>query len=305
MSLLPASEPVCSELDLPTIELLVGARPRDIDSLTVRRVLPSSKRRMVGPFIFFDHMGPAEFADGQGVDVRPHPHIALATVTYLFEGEIVHRDHLGFTQPIRPGDVNWMTAGRGIVHSERTAPERRVRGARLHGLQSWVALPSDQEEREPSFEHHPKNSLPLIHERGAELRVVAGSAYGKTAPVTVLSPTLYVAATLDAGARLSVPDEHAERAAYVVEGAVHCDGRAHAAGTMLIFRAGAAVTLTAAGAARVMLVGGAPLDGPRHIYWNFVSSSKDRIERAKQDWKAGRFPKIPGDDREFIPLPDP
>jgi redox-sensitive bicupin YhaK (pirin superfamily) len=304
MSLLPASEPVCSELDLPTIELLVGARPRDIDSLTVRRVLPSSKRRMVGPFIFFDHMGPAEFADGQGVDVRPHPHIALATVTYLFEGEIVHRDHLGFTQPIRPGDVNWMTAGRGIVHSERTAPERRVRGARLHGLQSWVALPSDQEEREPSFEHHPKNSLPLIHEPGAELRVVAGSAYGKTAPVTVLSPTLYVAATLDAGARLSVPDEHAERAAYVVEGAVHCDGRAHAAGTMLIFRAGATVTLTAAGAARVMLLGGAPLDGPRHIYWNFVSSSKDRIERAKQDWKAGRFPKIPGDDREFIPLPD-
>jgi redox-sensitive bicupin YhaK (pirin superfamily) len=304
MSLLPASEPVCSELDLPTIELTIGARPRDLDTLTVRRVLPSTKRRMVGPFIFFDHMGPAEFADGQGVDVRPHPHIALATVTYLFEGEIVHRDHLGFTQPIRPGDVNWMIAGRGIVHSERTAPEQRVRGARLHGLQSWVALPSREEEREPSFEHHPKDSLPFVRHAGVELRVVAGSAYGKTAPVTVLSPTLYVAATLDAGAVLSVPDEHAERAAYVVEGSVLCDGREHSVGTMLILRSGAAAKLTATGPARVMLLGGAPLDGPRHIDWNFVSSSKERIEQAKQDWKAGRFPKIPGDDREFIPLPD-
>jgi redox-sensitive bicupin YhaK (pirin superfamily) len=304
MSFLPAPEPACAELDSPAIELVVAARPRDLDTLTVRRVLPSIKRRMVGPFIFFDHMGPAEFDEGQGVDVRPHPHIALATVTYLFEGEIVHRDHLGFTQPIRPGDVNWMIAGRGIVHSERTARDRRVQGAILHGIQSWVALPLHEEERSPSFEHHPKHTLPLINEPGIEMRVVAGSAYGKTAPVTVLSPTLYVAAKIDAGATLSVADEHTERAAYVVEGSLLCDGQEHSVGTMLIFRTGVAVKLTARRAARVMLLGGAPLDGPRHIYWNFVSSSKDRIELAKQDWKAGRFPKIPGDDQEFIPLPD-
>jgi redox-sensitive bicupin YhaK (pirin superfamily) len=304
MSFLPAAEPDCSELDSPAIELVIAARPRDLDTLTVRRVLPSMKRRMVGPFIFFDHMGPAEFADGQGVDVRPHPHIALATVTYLFDGEIVHRDHLGFTQPIRPGDVNWMIAGRGIVHSERTAPERRVRGERLHGIQSWVALPLPEEERPPSFEHHPAPTLPLIREPGLELCVVAGTAYGKSAPVTVLSPTLYVAATLDAGTTLTVPDEHPERAAYVAEGAVLCDGQEHAMGTMLTFRAGVVVKLTARTAARVMLLGGAPLDGPRHIYWNFVSSSKERIERAKNDWKEERFPKIPGDDQEFIPLPD-
>jgi len=304
MSFVPALEPACSEQDSPAIELVVGSRPRELDTLTVRRVLPSTKRRMVGPFIFFDHMGPAEFAAGQGVDVRPHPHIALATVTFLFEGEIVHRDHLGFTQPIRPGDVNWMIAGRGIVHSERTAPERRVQGSRLHGIQSWVALPKQEEERAPSFEHHPEDALPVISEPGVVLQIVAGSAFGKSAPVTVLTPTLYVAAKLDAGVTLSIPDEYAERAAYVAEGSVLCDGQEHAVGTMLVFRAGVVVKLTARTSARVMLLGGAPLDGPRHIDWNFVSSSKERIEQAKQDWKAGRFPKIPGDDREFIPLPD-
>ena len=304
MSHLPAREPVCTEPDSRAVELLIGARPRELGSLSVRRALPSARRRLVGPFIFFDHMGPAEFTDGQGVDVRPHPHIALATVTYLFEGEIVHRDHLGFTQPIRPGDVNWMIAGQGIVHSERTAPEQRRSGARLHGIQSWVALPLSEEERAPSFEHHPVATLPHLTRPGVELCVIAGSAYGKSAPVSVLSPTLYVAAGLEAGAALPIPDEHTERAAYVVEGAVLCDGQAHSSGTMLVFRTGAAATLIAQSAARVMLLGGAPLDGPRHIYWNFVSSSKDRIERAKQDWKAGHFPKIPGDDRDFIPLPD-
>ena len=301
---MPARDPVCTETDSSAVELVIDARPRQLDTLTVRRVLPAPKRRLVGPFIFFDHMGPADFGVGQGVDVRPHPHIALATVTYLFEGEIVHRDNLGFTQPIRPGDVNWMIAGRGIVHSERTLPEQRRAGARLHGIQSWVALPSSEEERAPSFEHHPKASLPRVTARGVELRVVAGSAYGQSAPVTVLSPTLYVAAELEAGAELSVPDEHAERAAYVVEGTVLCDGREHAPSAMLVFRSGAAASLTAKSAARVMLLGGAPLDGPRHIYWNFVSSSKARIEQAKDDWRGGRFARIPGDDQEFIPLPE-
>jgi redox-sensitive bicupin YhaK (pirin superfamily) len=304
MSHLPHREPVCTEPDSATIELVIDARPRDLGSLTVRRVLPSVKRRLIGPFIFFDHMGPAVFVPGAGVDVRPHPHIALATVTYLFDGEIVHRDSLGFTQPIRPGDVNWMTAGRGIAHSERSSPEQRRSGARVHGIQSWVALPSREEECDPSFAHHPEATLPRITRPGVELRVIAGNAYGAVAPVAVLSPTLYVAAALETGATVTLPDEHAERAAYIVEGSVLCDEREHSVGTMLVFRRGAPAKLTANTAARVMLLGGAPLEGPRHIYWNFVSSSKERIEQAKQDWKAGRFPKIPGDDQDFIPLPD-
>jgi redox-sensitive bicupin YhaK (pirin superfamily) len=267
-------------------------------------VLPSPKRRLVGPFIFFDHMGPVEFEPGRGIDVRPHPHIALATITYLLDGEFVHRDSLGSEQPIRPGDVNWMVAGRGVVHSERTAPEVRARGARLHGIQTWVALPQHEEEIEPRFEHHPDETVPTVKKPGVVLRVIAGTAYGAKAPTGVLWPTLYVHARLDAGATLPVDDEHEERAVYVIDGAIDCDGKRFEQGTMLVLHPRARVVVRAVGEANVMLVGGAPLDGARHVFWNFVSSSKERIERAKADWREGRFPKVPGDDIEFIPLPE-
>jgi redox-sensitive bicupin YhaK (pirin superfamily) len=288
----------------PTLELVIEGRPRDLGGLVVRRTLPTTTRRHVGPFVFFDHMGPIAFPPGGGVDVRPHPHIALATITYLFEGEIVHRDSLGAAQPIVPGDVNWMVAGRGIVHSERTAPERRRAGASLHGIQAWVALPRAEEERAPSFEHHAASAMPVLERGGATLRVIAGEAYGARSPVTVLSPTLYAEARLGAGAELALPDDHAQRAAYVVEGAVECDGAGYAPGAMLVFREGAPACVASREGARLMLLGGAPLEGERFIWWNFVASSQDRIERAKADWKAGRFPKVPGDEVEFIPLPE-
>jgi redox-sensitive bicupin YhaK (pirin superfamily) len=282
------------------------ARPRDIGGFEVRRLLPAVRRRIVGPFVFFDHIGPSSLAPGQGLDVRPHPHIALATVTYLFEGEIVHRDSVGSVVPIRPGDVNWMIAGRGIAHSERTGPEQRREGPRLHGIQSWVALPLAHEETEPRFEHHPARTIPVVQREGAVLDVIAGTAYGARSPVSVLSPTLYVHARLDAGARLEVDDTHAERAVHVVEGAIVCDGRTFSAGTMIVLEDGANVTLAATNGAgaRVMLLGGAPLEGERHLWWNFVSSSLERIERAKEDWTAGRFPEVTGDTLERIPLPE-
>jgi redox-sensitive bicupin YhaK (pirin superfamily) len=304
MSRLPAPEPAThSAPGLPSVELVIQARPRDLGGFSVRRVLPWAGHRRVGPFVFFDHMGPATFAPGAGLDVRPHPHIALATVTYLFDGEIVHRDSLGKVQPIRPGDVNWMVAGRGIVHSERTGTEPRQAGSALHGIQSWVALPLEDEETEPSFEHCPSRSLPSVRKEGAILDVIAGTAYGERSPVRVLSPTFYVHARLDEGASLAVDDEHAERAAYVVEGTIRCEGAVFTQGSMLVLRSGAPVVLEAVERARVMLIGGATLPGERHIYWNFVSSSSARIERAKDDWRNGRFPKVPGDDTEFIPLP--
>jgi redox-sensitive bicupin YhaK (pirin superfamily) len=286
-----------------SVEALIQARPRDLGGFSVKRLLPWMGQRRVGPFVFFDHMGPATFSPGRGIDVRPHPHIALATVTYLFDGEIVHRDSLGKVQPIRPGDVNWMVAGRGIVHSERSGPDVRRDGAPIHGIQSWVALPLEHEEAEPSFEHSPSRVIPSVHRNGVTLDVIAGTAYGERSPVGVLSPTLYVHARLDAGTTLDVDDEHAERAAYVVEGSVRCDGNEFTPGTMLVLRPRTAVNLEATQRSRVMLVGGASLPGERHIYWNFVSSSKERIERAKDDWKNGRFPRVPGDDVEFIPLP--
>ena len=284
--------------------LAIEGRPRDIGGFEVRRVLPSVVRRTVGPFVFFDHMGPATLEPAHGMDVRPHPHIALATITYLFEGAIHHRDSLGSSRTIRPGDVNWMVAGRGIVHSERTPPDERAHGGPVHGLQTWVGLPTREEDREPLFEHHDASALPVIERSRAKLRVVAGSAYGKTAPTGVLSPTLYVHATLDDGAELEVTDEHEERAVYVPKGEVTVDGRVVTPGTMLALVPGARVTLRAERAAHVMLVGGAPLDGPRHVWWNFVASSQERIERAKADWREGRFPKVPGDEVEFIPLPE-
>lgn len=285
------------------IEAVIDARPRDLGGFAVGRVLPSTARRLVGPFAFFDHMGPADFAPGHGVDVRPHPHIGLATVTYLFEGEIVHRDSIGSHQPIRPGDVNWMTAGRGIAHSERTGAEFRRTGSRLHGLQLWVALPSAQEETEPEFHHHPAATLPSLAVAGAHVRVLAGNAYGATSPVKVFSPLFYTDIAMPAGCKLPLPPDHQERAAYVVEGAVSCGDARAERGQILIFARGAEIVLHAAVAARIAVIGGAALDGPRHIWWNFVSSRRERIEQAKADWKAGGFGTVVGDDKEFIPLP--
>jgi redox-sensitive bicupin YhaK (pirin superfamily) len=307
MSWLPTDDPKVATPADPAespIELVVVARPRDLGGFTVGRALPSMQRRLVGPFIFFDHMMRHELAPGHGMDVRPHPHIGLATVTYLFDGEIIHKDSLGSNQAIVPGDVNWMVAGRGIVHSERSGDERRRIGSLMHGIQCWVAFPTADEEMEPSFEHHPGSTLPNVELPGAALRILAGHAYGARSPVAVRSPTLYAHAELQEGADLPLPDDHEERAAYVVEGEVTCGGQTHGPGSMLIFRPGAAATLHAAKPSRLMLLGGARLDGTRHIFWNFVSSSKDRIERAKDEWKRGAFPKVPGDDVEFIPLPE-
>jgi len=285
-------------------ELTLIAPSRDLgDGFLVRRALPAPRRRMVGPFLFFDQMGPVAFRDGQGLDVRPHPHIGLATVTYLFEGEIVHRDSLGNVQRITAGAVNWMTAGRGIAHSERTAPERRIEGERVFGIQLWVALPREKEEVEPAFAHTAAKALPELTERGVHLRVVLGELLGKRSPVALLSPMFYVALTLDAGARFALPPAYDERAAYVAEGAVKAGDETYGESTLLVFRKGDEPLLEAARPSRVLLLGGPPSDGPRHMYWNFVSSSVERIEQAKADWRAGRFGKVPG-ETEFIPLPD-
>jgi redox-sensitive bicupin YhaK (pirin superfamily) len=289
---------------MSAIDLVMHARPRDVAGFPVRRALPQIGRKTIGPFAFFDHMGPVRLPVGQGMDVPPHPHIGLATVTYLYAGEIVHRDSLGSVQTIRPGDVNWMLAGRGIAHSERSSEELRRAGVEAHGIQSWVALPQAHEEDAPRFDHHPAATLPLVERDGARLRVVAGTAYGERSPVAVLSPTLYVDALLGADARLVVDDQHEERAVYVAQGTIECEGTAYEAGAMIVLHPGAAATIVAAAPARAMLIGGAPLDGARHIWWNFVASSRDRIERAKDDWTHRRFPPIPGDDVEFVPLPE-
>jgi len=305
MSALPAAEPACTPCpETPAVELAIDGRARDLGGFQVRRILPAVERRLVGPFIFFDHMGPAHFEPGHGIDVRPHPHIGLATVTYLFEGEIDHKDSLGSDQPIVPGDINWMTAGRGIVHSERTRPAVRAEGPRLDGLQLWIALPTAHEEAEPEFHHHPAASLPEIVRDGARIRVLAGSAYGELSPVHTYSPLFYVDVALPAGRTLQVPREHAERALYVVQGAVDCGAERAVPGRMLVLSPGVDVTLRAEVDARLVLVGGAPLDGPRHIFWNFVSSSRERIEQAKDQWRERRFPGVPGDEAEFIPLPE-
>jgi redox-sensitive bicupin YhaK (pirin superfamily) len=273
------------------------------DGFSVARVLPQPGQRTVGPFVFFDYFGPVAFAPGKGIDVRPHPHIGLATITYLFEGSQIHRDTLGNCQEIVPGDVNWMTAGRGIAHSERTDPEVRARGHRMHGIQSWVGLPKANEEDPPSFQHVAKASLPSVERDGARLRVVTGKAYGLSSPVAVPMEIFYVDAQLLAGATLRLPDEYAERGAMVVGGTVVSGGATHGDGAMILFDAGETATLRATTGARVMLLGGAPLDGERHVWWNFVASSSERIERAKRDWQNGAFGVIPGDDKEFIPLP--
>jgi redox-sensitive bicupin YhaK (pirin superfamily) len=305
MSVWPTVDPVCSlGSKTSAIEIVIQARSRDLGGFLVGRVLPSAARRLVGPFIFFDHMGPADLAPGRGLDVRPHPHIGLATVTYLFEGEIVHRDSLGSHQPIRPGAVNWMTAGRGIVHSERTGPELRRVGSRVHGLQLWTALPLAHEETEPEFHHYPAETLPSLEIGGARIRVLAGSTYGELSPVKTFSPVFYADVAMPAGCELPMPSEHEERAAYIVDGAVTCGGEQAERGRMLVFATGAEVALRATTDARIALIGGAPIDGERHIWWNLVSSSEARIEQAKRDWKEGQFPKVPGDEAEFIPLPE-
>ncbi len=285
------------------VETLIEPRTRDLGDFQVRRVLPAGRqRKMVGPFIFFDHMGPAELDAGKGIDVRPHPHIGLATVTYLFEGEIVHRDSLGFVQTIKPGDVNWMTAGSGIAHSERTGDEERAGVSRLFGIQSWVALPREAEETDPAFFHHPKAALPMIETDGVNMRLIAGTAYGERSPVEIFSEMFYLDARMSAGSRLKLPSEHEERAVYPVEGEISLNDEVVPAGNMAVIVPGVETELKCFHAARVMLLGGAAMDGDRHIWWNFVSSSKNRIERAKADWKENRFDKVPG-ETEFIPLP--
>jgi redox-sensitive bicupin YhaK (pirin superfamily) len=286
------------------IDLVIVPRSVDLGGFAVRRALPHVKRRMVGPFIFFDHFGPVEFRTGQGIDVRPHPHIGLATVTFLFDGEIMHRDSLGSAAAIRPGDVNLMTAGRGIVHSERTAPDHRAGGERLHGVQLWLAMPAADEEIDPTFAHHDQAELPVVAGDGKIVRVVIGNLYGKRSPVPTLTDTILADAALTPGAVLPIDADTQERALYVVAGEIDVAGDRFAAGRLIVFRPGDAMTVTAASEARVILVGGAALDGPRHIWWNFVSSRKERIELAKADWKLGRFDTVPGDAAEFIPLPE-
>ena len=287
---------------MSAIEQVLQGRPRDLGGFQVRRILPYGGGRMVGPFIFLDHMGPVQFAAGAGIDVRPHPHICLATVTYLFEGEIDHRDSLGMVQTIRPGEVNWMTAGSGIAHSERTGAALRAQGHKLHGLQSWVALPLAAEETAPAFHHFSAPQLPVHSQDGVVVRLIAGNAFDLQSPVPVFSSMFYADVVMQPGASLAMPDDHPERAAYIVEGEVEVDGSAFAEGTLLLFEEGQSVRLRASGASRVALLGGAPLEGARHIWWNFVASSAERIERAKRDWANGRFAGIPG-ETEFIPLP--
>jgi len=282
---------------------LIEPRVHDLGGFTVRRVLPHASARHVGPFVFFDHMGPAKFAPGNGIDVRPHPHIGLATVTYLFEGAIEHRDSLGFVQTIRPGDVNWMTAGRGIVHSERTPAPERDAGHGLHGIQVWVALPRGSEEVEPSFHHHGADVLPRFDRDGVALRLVVGSAFGQRSPVLTFSEMFYLGAEFPAGSSLILPPEHAERAVYAADAALMVGGVELLPGKLAVLPPGVDVAIEASTPARAILFGGASLDGERHLYWNFVSSSRERIEAAKADWVAGRFGKVPG-ETEFIPLPE-
>jgi len=285
------------------IELVIDQRRKDLGGFEVGRVLPYAPRRMVGPFIFFDHMGPAQFQPGFGreVDVRPHPHIGLSTLSYLFEGEMTHRDSTGATQPIRPGEVNWMTAGRGVTHSERFET-LRAQGGRMDGIQTWIALPLEDEEIDPSFAHYDAGALPAYEGDGLSARLIAGQAFGATSPVVTHSPMFYVHWALAAGAKAQLGIEYSERAAYVAKGVVEIDGRQVREGQMAVFSAGQPVTVTAVTAAVVMLLGGEPV-GERFIEWNFVASSKARLEQAKADWRAGRMKLPPSDDKEWIPLP--
>ena len=286
------------------IPMLIEGRLHDLgDGLRVRRLLPQLQARHVGPFVFFDHIGPAVFAPGAGMDVRPHPHIGLATVTWLFEGAIRHRDSLASCADIHPGELNWMTAGRGIVHSERVPPAARRDGQTLHGVQIWLALPQADAEIAPAFHHHERAALPRISRPGVEAVLIAGEAWGARAPVQVFAPMFLLEVQLAAGAELALPQHHHERGVYVVDGAVSWGGLEVAAAQMAVQAGTSTPLLHARAASRLMLFGGAPLDGERHLWWNFVASSSERIELAKADWLAQRFPPVPGDQGEFIPLP--
>ena len=285
-----------------SVTRIIQPREKDLGGFSVRRILPHREQRMVGPWIFFDHMGPAEFEAGHGIDVRPHPHINLATVTYLFEGEILHRDSLGNTQPIRPGAINLMVAGRGIVHSERERAEVRNTLHRLDGLQLWLALPESDEETEPGFHHHDAAQIPEVTGDGVEIRVMMGEAFGLRSPVKTFAETLYLEASMQAGQQLTLPRSE-ELAFYVAEGEVNVDNTTVTKGCMAVLSTDAVASLTACHNSRLAVIGGQHL-GHRHIEWNFVSSRPERIEQAKADWQAGRFPTVPGDEEEFIPLPD-
>jgi hypothetical protein len=286
-----------------TMRQLIDSRERDLGGFVVRRVLPSDSRQMVGPFIFFDHLGPTQFAPHAGIDVRPHPHIALATVTYLFEGSLEHRDSLGSVREIRPGDVNWMSAGSGITHSERTPAAARTLGERVHGIQSWVALPDGQEDGAASFMHYPAAQLPRQAVGGVTVTVIAGEAFGARSPVATLWPTLYAELRFTSGASLEIPADHGERAVYVVQGDVSIAGSPAGVGQLALLEPGQTVSVSTAAGARVMLLGGEPFPTRRYIWWNFVASSPQRIESAKQRWRLKQFDPVPGDP-EFIPLPE-
>jgi hypothetical protein len=286
------------------IDIVIVPRDKDLGGFTVRRILPYAKRRMVGPFIFLDHMGPADFAAGAGIDVRPHPHIGLATVTYLFAGELFHRDTLGSAQSILPGAVNWMTAGRGIAHSEHTGPDERKTPHQAHGLQSWVALPKEYEGTAPEFHHHPASVIPDFSVGHAKLRVVAGRLFGHTAPVKTYSPLFYAEATLPAGSQLVLPKDYQERALYLVTGKLRIGSTTIEPRTMPVFGDDEMITIEALEPSHMMLLGGDPFAEPRFIWWNFVATSEERIAHAKMEWSRGHFGKVPGDEVEFIPLPE-
>lgn len=304
ISTLPNLDPIPGDKrSCAAIEHVIVPRARDLGGFEVRRALPSAQRQMVGPFIFFDQMGPAEFLLTNGIDVRPHPHIGLATVTYLFEGEIFHRDSLGSAMAILPGDLNLMSAGRGIVHSERETSEARQKKRRMFGIQAWAALPKSHEETAPAFDHFPQERLPRIEGEGKRVRIIMGELYGERSPVSFPHDVCYAEAVLAPGAVLPLDPTHEERGIYIASGEIDIAGDRFEAGRLLTFRPGDRISVLALSHARLMLLGGAPMDGPRHIWWNFVSSSKDRIEAAKADWAQRRFSLVPGDEKEFIPLP--
>jgi redox-sensitive bicupin YhaK (pirin superfamily) len=306
MSFFPGKDPSAGDRHgCDAIDVVVVPRSVDLsDGFSVRRALPHSTRRTVGPFVFFDHFGPAEFKAGEGLDVRPHPHIGLSTLTYLYDGEIIHRDTLGVKAAIRPGEVNWMTAGRGIVHSERTALERRGGGEPIHGLQFWLGMPSAAEESDPRFAHLGSDELPIVDSEGKHVRLIAGSLFGAHSPLATTSDTVFADVSLEAGATMPLDTDYEERGIYIVKGEIDIAGDVFGAGRLLVFRPGDRITLKAVTAARVAVIGGAPLDGKRFVWWNFVSSRKERIDQAREEWKQGRFGKVPGDEIEFIPAPE-
>ena len=305
MSWRPSEDPVQGDRrSCEALDTVIVPRARDLGGFSVRRALPSAGRQMVGPFIFLDQMGPASFTAGEGIGVRPHPHIGLATLTYLFDGELFHRDSLGSAQAIVPGDVNWMTAGKGIVHSERTLPEwESAPGRKLSGIQSWVALPQAAEEVKPDFFHHRAGTLPVIEAEGKRVRLIAGSLFGETSPVRTFSEMFYADVELLPRARIPLQACHEERAIYIAEGSIDISCDTFESGRLLVLRPGDEIMVTAIGKSRLLFLGGEPMDGPRHIWWNFVSSSRERIEQAKEDWVQRRFDIVPGDEGDFIPLP--